>query len=106
MTPVPNRLGGDAEPLLSLRSFLDAVDGFGELRHARGAHWDLELGAVAAVADRGPLGARAGRAGRAGRRTRVVDATAPRTAVARYGRTPRTAVASPPRPNSGVWQGG
>jgi UbiD family decarboxylase len=35
------------EPLLSLRSYLDAIDGFGELREVRGAHWDLELGAIA-----------------------------------------------------------
>lgn len=35
------------EPLLSLRTWLDAVAGFGELRHVKGAHWDVELGAIA-----------------------------------------------------------
>ncbi|GAA1322429.1 UbiD family decarboxylase, partial [Pseudonocardia xinjiangensis] len=37
------------EPLLSLRSHIDAVEKMGELRHVRGAHWDLELGGIAEV---------------------------------------------------------
>jgi 4-hydroxy-3-polyprenylbenzoate decarboxylase len=40
------------EPLLSLRSHIEAVDGFGELRHVTGAHWDLELGAIAELSYR------------------------------------------------------
>jgi UbiD family decarboxylase len=40
------------EPLLSLRSYLDVIDGFGELRHVRGAHWELELGAIAELSYR------------------------------------------------------
>lgn len=36
-----------SEPVLSLRTWLDQVDKFGELRHVRGAHWDVELGAIA-----------------------------------------------------------
>lgn len=35
------------EPLLSLRSFIEQVDLAGELASVRGAHWDLELGAIA-----------------------------------------------------------
>lgn len=35
------------EPLLSLRSFIADVQALGELRHVRGAHWDLEIGAIA-----------------------------------------------------------
>jgi 4-hydroxy-3-polyprenylbenzoate decarboxylase len=42
------------EPLLSLRSFIDAVDSFGELREVPGAHWDLELGAIAELSYRSP----------------------------------------------------
>ncbi|WP_312033863.1 UbiD family decarboxylase [Actinoplanes sp. TBRC 11911] len=42
----------DHEPLLSLRSFLDEVDARGELREVRGAHWDLELGAIAELSYR------------------------------------------------------
>jgi 4-hydroxy-3-polyprenylbenzoate decarboxylase len=42
------------EPLLSLRSFVDHVAGFGELREVRGAHWDLELGAIAELSYRAP----------------------------------------------------
>ncbi|SEF37949.1 UbiD family decarboxylase [Amycolatopsis pretoriensis] len=42
------------EPLLSLRSHLDAVAGFGELRTVRGAHWDLELGGIAELSYRLP----------------------------------------------------
>lgn len=41
------------EPLLSLRSYLDVIDGFGELRTVRGAHWDLEIGAIAELGYRG-----------------------------------------------------
>lgn len=33
--------------MTDLRSFIETVDGFGELRHVRGAHWDTELGAIA-----------------------------------------------------------
>jgi UbiD family decarboxylase len=40
------------EPLLSLRSFIAAVETFGELREVRGAHWDLELGAIAELSYR------------------------------------------------------
>lgn len=40
------------EPLLSLRTFLEHVEGIGELRHVRGAHWDLELGAIAELSYR------------------------------------------------------
>ncbi|MDQ0380462.1 UbiD family decarboxylase [Amycolatopsis thermophila] len=40
------------EPLLSLRTHLDAVERFGELRHVRGAHWDLELGGIAELSYR------------------------------------------------------
>ncbi|MGK3204429.1 UbiD family decarboxylase [Amycolatopsis sp. MEPSY49] len=42
------------EPLLSLRTHLDAVAGFGELRTVRGAHWDLELGGIAELSYRLP----------------------------------------------------
>ena len=41
-----------AEPLLSLRSFIAAVESIGELREVRGAHWDLELGAIAELSYR------------------------------------------------------
>lgn len=40
------------EPLLSLRSFIAAVEAAGELAHARGADWDLELGAIAELSYR------------------------------------------------------
>lgn len=40
------------EPLLSLRSHVDAIEKFSELRHVRGAHWDLELGAIAELSYR------------------------------------------------------
>ena len=40
------------EPLLSLRTHLDAVAGYGELRTVRGAHWDLELGGIAELSYR------------------------------------------------------
>jgi 4-hydroxy-3-polyprenylbenzoate decarboxylase len=43
---------GGAEPLLSLRTFVDAVVTAGELRDVRGAHWDLELGAIAELSYR------------------------------------------------------
>jgi UbiD family decarboxylase len=42
------------EPLLSLRTFVDDVESMGELRHVRGAHWDLEIGAVAELSYRTP----------------------------------------------------
>lgn len=42
------------EPLLSLRTFLSEVEHKGELRHVRGAHWDLELGAIAELSYRLP----------------------------------------------------
>jgi UbiD family decarboxylase len=42
------------EPLLSLRSYLDSVEAIGELRPVRGAHWDLELGAIAELSYRAP----------------------------------------------------
>jgi 4-hydroxy-3-polyprenylbenzoate decarboxylase len=42
------------EPLLSLRTYLDVIAGFGELREVRGAHWDLELGAIAELSYRSP----------------------------------------------------
>ena len=31
---------------LDLRAWLDAVEKLGELRHVRGADWNLELGAI------------------------------------------------------------
>ena len=40
------------EPLLSLRAFISTVESFGELREVRGAHWDLELGAIAELSYR------------------------------------------------------
>ena len=40
------------EPVLSLRSFLADVEKTGELRRVRGAHWDLELGAIAELSYR------------------------------------------------------
>ena len=40
------------EPLLSLRAFIAKVASFGELREVRGAHWDLELGAIAELSYR------------------------------------------------------
>ncbi len=40
------------EPLLSLRAFIAKVESFGELRDVRGAHWDLELGAIAELSYR------------------------------------------------------
>jgi 4-hydroxy-3-polyprenylbenzoate decarboxylase len=43
-----------SEPLLSLRSFIDVVDSFGELRRVPGADWDLELGAIAELSYRVP----------------------------------------------------
>ena len=42
------------EPLLSLRTWLDTVDGLGELRQVRGAHWDVELGAIAELSYQRP----------------------------------------------------
>ncbi|AEA25922.1 UbiD family decarboxylase [Pseudonocardia dioxanivorans CB1190] len=38
-----------SEPLLSLRTHIEEIEKLGELRHVRGAHWDLELGAIAEV---------------------------------------------------------
>lgn len=40
------------EPLLSLRSFIAALESTGELRHVDGVDWDLELGAVAELSYR------------------------------------------------------
>ncbi len=37
------------EPLLSLRTFLDGIKARGELTVVNGAHWDLELGAIAEI---------------------------------------------------------
>ncbi len=37
----------DMEPLLSLRTYLDAIKVRGELTEVNGANWDLELGAIA-----------------------------------------------------------
>src|SRR5262245_12917158 len=42
------------EPLLSLRSYLSEVEKIGELREARGADWDLEIGAIAELSYRSP----------------------------------------------------
>lgn len=42
------------EPLLSLRTHLEAIEGFGELRRVHGAHWDLEIGALAELSYRSP----------------------------------------------------
>lgn len=41
-----------AEPLLSLRTFVDDVEAMGELRHVEGADWDLEIGAIAELSYR------------------------------------------------------
>ncbi|HEX2131784.1 MAG TPA: UbiD family decarboxylase [Actinophytocola sp.] len=38
----------------SLRTWLDTVDGFGELRQVTGAHWDTELGAIAELSYQRP----------------------------------------------------
>ena len=40
------------EPSLSLRAFIAKVASFGELREVRGAHWDLEIGAIAELSYR------------------------------------------------------
>ncbi|MEU4671796.1 UbiD family decarboxylase [Amycolatopsis sp. NPDC023774] len=40
------------EPLLSLRTHLDAIAGYGELRDVKGADWDLELGGIAELSYR------------------------------------------------------
>jgi UbiD family decarboxylase len=40
------------EPVLSLRAFIAKVESFGELRDVRGAHWDLEIGAIAELSYR------------------------------------------------------
>ena len=45
---------GHTEPLLSLRTFIEGVEKAGELRHVRGAHWDLEIGAIAELSYRLP----------------------------------------------------
>ena len=42
------------EPTLSLRTWIDEVDATGELCHLRGAHWELELGAIAELSYRAP----------------------------------------------------
>jgi UbiD family decarboxylase len=39
-----------AEPLLSLRTYIDLISD--DLRHVEGAHWDLELGAIAELSYR------------------------------------------------------
>ena len=41
-----------SEPLLSLRTFVEQVEKAGELRRVDGAHWDLELGAIAELSYR------------------------------------------------------
>ncbi|WP_049569425.1 UbiD family decarboxylase [Streptomyces sp. SBT349] len=46
--------GVEAEPLLSLRTWIDRVAELGELGHVAGAHWDLELGAIAELSYRRP----------------------------------------------------
>ncbi|MGP4014531.1 UbiD family decarboxylase [Saccharopolyspora sp. 5N708] len=43
-----------SEPLLSLRTWLDTVARFDELRHVKGAHWDVELGAIAELSYQRP----------------------------------------------------
>lgn len=43
-----------SEPLLSLRSYLADIEEMGELGHVRGAHWDLEIGAIAELSYRRP----------------------------------------------------
>ena len=40
--------------MTDLRSWLEKVESFGELRHVRGAHWDTELGAIAELSYRTP----------------------------------------------------
>ncbi|MQA09354.1 MAG: UbiD family decarboxylase [Pseudonocardiaceae bacterium] len=42
------------EPLLSLRTWLEKVESIGELRHVKGAHWDVELGAIAELSYQRP----------------------------------------------------
>lgn len=42
------------EPLLSLRTHIEDVERMGELRHVRGANWDVELGAIAELSYRAP----------------------------------------------------
>ncbi|MFI5891060.1 UbiD family decarboxylase [Actinoplanes sp. NPDC051513] len=42
------------EPLLSLRTFLSEVEKIGELGEVHGAHWDLEIGAIAELSYRSP----------------------------------------------------
>lgn len=37
---------------VDLRSWLSTVESFGELRHVKGAHWDVELGAIAELSYR------------------------------------------------------
>ena len=36
----------------SLRDWLEGIEGFGELRHVKGAHWDCEIGGLAALYER------------------------------------------------------
>jgi len=43
-----------SEPLLSLRTFVDDLRSHGELRDVTGAHWDLEIGAIAELSYRAP----------------------------------------------------
>ncbi len=40
--------------MTDLRNWLATVEGFGELRHVRGAHWNTELGAIAELSYRTP----------------------------------------------------
>ncbi|MBB4909510.1 UbiD family decarboxylase [Actinophytocola algeriensis] len=40
--------------MTDLRSWLEKVESFGELRHVLGAHWDTELGAIAELSYRTP----------------------------------------------------
>ena len=42
------------EPLLSLRTYIDDITEMGELSTVSGAHWDLELGAIAKLSYRRP----------------------------------------------------
>ncbi|MEJ3744416.1 UbiD family decarboxylase [Actinomycetes bacterium KLBMP 9797] len=42
------------EPVLSLRTFISAVEEFGELSRVPGASWDLEIGAIAELSYRAP----------------------------------------------------
>ena len=43
-----------SEPILSLRTWIDDIDGAGEMAHIRGAHWDKEIGAIAELSYQAP----------------------------------------------------